>query len=138
MLYPLFMILVVITDTNSGRSVEAYVTGWPPSSSSGESHIDEYIANFTVPSNFGNPGAILVTNNYNREFYLVEIVLHGFNHEPLYFPAYSWIHSIKDNSQNRIIFRNHVKLSIFVSYFLNFPFIYVTWTLILMSDNGIC
>ncbi|XP_057542200.1 lipoxygenase 6, chloroplastic-like isoform X2 [Amaranthus tricolor] len=97
-------------DTNSGRSVEAYVTGWPPSSSSGESHIDEYIANFTVPSNFGNPGAILVTNNYNREFYLVEIVLHGFNHEPLYFPAYSWIHSIKDNSQNRIIFRNHTYL----------------------------
>lgn len=83
------------------------MNGWPPSSSE-HSYIDEYVANFTIPSNFGNPGAILVSNKYSKEFYLVEVVLHGFNDEPLHFPANSWIHSSKDNPESRIIFRNHV------------------------------
>lgn len=96
-------------DTNAGKCVEAYVNGWPPNSSE-HSYIDEYVANFTIPSNFGNPGAILVSNKYSKEFYLVEVVLHGFNDEPLHFPANSWIHSSKDNPESRIIFRNHTYL----------------------------
>ncbi|KAL2903617.1 Lipoxygenase 6 chloroplastic [Bienertia sinuspersici] len=96
-------------DTKSGKSVEAYVIGWPPSSSE-QPYIAEYAANFKVPSNFGNPAAIRITNKYSKELYLVEVVLHGFKDGPLYFPANSWIHSIKDNPESRIIFRNHTYL----------------------------
>ncbi|XP_021746681.1 lipoxygenase 6, chloroplastic-like [Chenopodium quinoa] len=96
-------------DTNSGKSVEGYVTEWRPSSSE-QPYIDEYTASFTVPSDFGIPGAILVTNTYYKEFYLVEIVLDGFDNGPVYFPANSWIHSCNDNPESRIIFRNHTYL----------------------------
>ncbi|KAL9225585.1 hypothetical protein vseg_001490 [Gypsophila vaccaria] len=98
-------------DTNSGKTVEAFVRDWPTNSSSSDFlNIDEYAADFTVPSDFGNPGAILVTNCYSKEFYLVEVVLQGFRDGPVYFPANSWIHSRNDNPESRIIFRNHTYL----------------------------
>ncbi|KAK9707503.1 hypothetical protein RND81_07G202100 [Saponaria officinalis] len=98
-------------DTNSGKTVEAYVRDWPTNSSSSDHlNIDEYAADFTVPPDFGNPGAILITNCYSKEFYLVEVVLHGFQDGPVFFPANSWIHSRNDNPKSRIIFRNHTYL----------------------------
>ncbi|KAH9610572.1 hypothetical protein KSS87_003332 [Heliosperma pusillum] len=98
-------------ETNSGKTVEAYVKDWPTNSSSSEHlHIDEYVADFTVPSDFGNPSAILITNCHNKEFYLVEVVLQGFQGGPVFFPANSWIHSRNDNPESRIIFRNNAYL----------------------------
>lgn len=96
-------------DTNSGKSVEAYVRGWTPSSSE-ESYIVEYAAEFTVPSDFGTPGAIFITNCHNKEFYLVEVVIRGCEGGPAFFPASSWIHSRNDNPESRIFFRNHAFL----------------------------
>lgn len=81
--------------------------GWLPKPSNHPS-IVEYAANFTVPSNFGHPGAVVITNLQSKEFYLVEIVVHGFNDVPVHFPANSWIHSRNDNPQSRVIFSNQV------------------------------
>ncbi|KAA8533278.1 hypothetical protein F0562_033189 [Nyssa sinensis] len=95
--------------TKSGKSVESYVRGWLPKPSN-YPYIVEYAANFTVPYDFGCPGAILITNFHGKEFYLMEIVIHGFNEGPIFFPANTWIHSRKDNPESRIIFKNHAYL----------------------------
>ncbi|XAR64425.1 Linoleate 13S-lipoxygenase [Bertholletia excelsa] len=55
------------------------------------------------------PGAILITNFHGKEFYLMQIVVHGYK-EPLFFPAYTWIHPRKDNPESRIIFKNKAYL----------------------------
>ncbi|XP_065876600.1 lipoxygenase 6, chloroplastic [Euphorbia lathyris] len=91
--------------TGSGKSIESSVRGWLPKPSS-HAHLVEYAADFTVPYDFGNPGAVLITNPHGKEFYLVEIVIHGFDGSPFFFPANTWIHSQKDNPESRIIFRN--------------------------------
>ncbi|XP_004310200.1 PREDICTED: lipoxygenase 6, chloroplastic [Fragaria vesca subsp. vesca] len=97
--------------TNSGKVVESAVRGWLPKPIPSEhSHIIEYAADFTVPSDFGCPGAVLITNLHGKEFYLLEIVIHGFDKGPFFFPANTWIHSQKDNPQNRIIFKNQAYL----------------------------
>ena len=99
---------ILFAVTNSGKSVVSSVRGWLPRPSN-HPHIVEYAANFTVPHDFGNPGAILITNLHGREFYLLEIVIHGFDGGPVFFPANSWIHSRKDNPESRIFFKNQVR-----------------------------
>lgn len=97
--------------TNSGKSVESAVRGWLPKPvTSSNVNIFQYEANFGVPSDFGNPGAILITNLHGKEFYLLEIVVHGFDGGPVFFPANTWIHSRKDNAESRIIFKNQAYL----------------------------
>ncbi|CAL8993828.1 unnamed protein product [Prunus brigantina] len=97
--------------TNSGKSVQSAVRGWLPRPlPSDYAHIVEYAADFTVPSDFGSPGAILITNLQGKEFYLLEIVIHGFDEGPVFFPANTWIHSRKDNPESRIIFKNQAYL----------------------------
>ncbi|KAL0364300.1 UNVERIFIED_CONTAM: Lipoxygenase 6, chloroplastic [Sesamum angustifolium] len=58
----------------------------------------------------GQPGAILVTNFHDKEFFLMEVVVHGFSQGPIFFWADTWIHSRKDNPESRIIFKNQVYL----------------------------
>ena len=96
--------------TKSGKSIESYVRGWMPKPLS-HPHIVAYTANFKVPHDFGCPGAILITNFHGKEFYLTEIVVHGFKEGPIFFPANSWIHSRKDNPESRIIFKNKVRMN---------------------------
>lgn len=72
-------------------------------------YVVEYAANLMVPIDFGCPGAILITNFLDKEFYLVEVVVHNFSEGPQFFPANTWIHSRKDNPESRIIFRNQVR-----------------------------
>lgn len=95
--------------TNSGKSVQSSVRGWLTTPLSSP-RIVEYAANFTVPHDFGCPGAVLVKNLHNQEFYLLEIVIHGFDGGPIFFPANTWIHSRKDNHESRIIFKNQAYL----------------------------
>ncbi|KAI3856227.1 hypothetical protein MKX03_027809 [Papaver bracteatum] len=95
--------------TGSGKSVETSVRDWAPKQLEHSSYL-EYVANFVVPSDFGYPGAILITNLHSKEFYLVEIVVHGFSDGPIFFSANSWIQSRNDNAQSRIVFRNQAYL----------------------------
>lgn len=92
---------------NSGKILESDVRSWLPKPSD-HPNIVEYAANFTVPNDFGRPGAVLITNLHDKEFYLMEIVIHNLEGGPLFFPANSWIHPRKDNPDSRIIFRNQV------------------------------
>ncbi|XP_028790511.1 lipoxygenase 6, chloroplastic-like isoform X2 [Neltuma alba] len=95
--------------TNSGKSIQTNVRGWLPKPSN-ISYIVEYSADFTVPSDFGSPGAILITNLHGKEFHLLEIIIHGFEGGPIFFPANTWIHSRNDNPESRIIFKNQAYL----------------------------
>ncbi|KAB2041836.1 hypothetical protein ES319_D02G174900v1 [Gossypium barbadense] len=95
--------------TNSGKSVEAFVRGWLPKPQEHD-NILQYVADFTLPSDFGRPGAVLITNQHAKEFHLLEIVIQDFDGVPIYFPANTWIHSLNDNPESRIIFRNQAYL----------------------------
>ncbi|PKI77024.1 hypothetical protein CRG98_002527, partial [Punica granatum] len=95
--------------TKSGKSVESTVRGWLPQQSE-HPYIAEYAADFSVPGDFGCPGAVLVTNLHGKEFHLSEIVIHGFSEGPVYFSTNTWIHARKDNPESRIIFRNQAYL----------------------------
>ncbi|XP_044489221.1 lipoxygenase 6, chloroplastic [Mangifera indica] len=95
--------------TSSGKSVESSVRGWLPKPAS-DFNIVEYGADFSVPSDFGNPGAVLITNLHSKEFYLLEVIVRGFDGGPIFFPANTWIHSRNDNPESRIIFRNQAYL----------------------------
>ncbi|XP_022881763.1 lipoxygenase 6, chloroplastic [Olea europaea var. sylvestris] len=96
-------------DTNSGKSIESHVRGWLPKPTNNP-HIVEYGANFCVPLDFGSPGAILITNFHGNEFFLKEVVVHGFVEGPIFFSADTWIHSRNNNPESRIIFRNEAVL----------------------------
>ncbi|KAK4357604.1 hypothetical protein RND71_023214 [Anisodus tanguticus] len=96
-------------DTNTGKSLECYAGSWLPKPADNPC-IVEYTASFTVPSDFGRPGAIIVTNFHDKEVHLVQIVIHGFDEGPLTFPANTWIHSWKDDPESRTIFRNQAYL----------------------------
>ncbi|KAL7610480.1 lipoxygenase 6, chloroplastic [Lactuca sativa] len=95
--------------TKSGKYAESSPRGWLPSASS-HPHVLEFTSNIVVPVNFGRPGAVLVTNLLRREFYLVDIVIHGVNQDPVIFPAKTWIHSQQSNPDSRIIFKNQAYL----------------------------
>ncbi|CAL1354896.1 unnamed protein product [Linum trigynum] len=97
-------------ETNSGKYAESRVRGWLPKSSVDPYRV-EYAAEFKVPQDFGTPGAVFITNLHGSEFFLQEIVVHGFNGGgPYVFPANTWIHSRHDNPESRIIFRNKAYL----------------------------
>lgn len=98
----------VLSVTKSGKSVESFVRGWLPKPSN-QPNIVEYAANFTVPHDFGCPGAILVTNCHSKEFFLIDVVVHGFSEGPIFFPGHTWIHTRNTNPESRIIFRNEVR-----------------------------
>ncbi|XP_059645523.1 linoleate 13S-lipoxygenase 3-1, chloroplastic [Cornus florida] len=65
-----------------------------------------YIAEFTVDSNFGIPGAITVTNKHQKEFFLETITIEGFACGPVHFPCSSWVQSKKDHPGKRVFFSN--------------------------------
>ncbi|XP_042506876.1 linoleate 13S-lipoxygenase 3-1, chloroplastic-like [Macadamia integrifolia] len=67
---------------------------------------DNYTAELTVASNFGEPGAIIVINKHQNEFFLETITIEGFASGPVNFVCNSWVQSKKDHPENRIFFSN--------------------------------
>lgn len=93
-------------NTKSGKkSEEAVLKGWLQKSAVRAEKV-HYTATFTISSDFGQPGAIIVTNQHQKEFLLENIVLEGFIGGPIYFPCNSWVQPKKDNPENRIFFCN--------------------------------
>ncbi|XP_078447587.1 lipoxygenase 6, chloroplastic-like [Wolffia australiana] len=66
-------------------------------------HVD-FTASFSVPADFGLPGAILVANAHSKEVFLSEIVIHGFGDGPIFFPAHTFIQPQTLVPNKRIIF----------------------------------
>ncbi|KAE9454197.1 hypothetical protein C3L33_13889, partial [Rhododendron williamsianum] len=102
-------IQLISEEIDPGKSIESYVRGWLPKPLS-HPYLVTYAANFRVPSDFGCPGAILITNFHGKEFHLMEIAVHGFKQGSLFFPADTWIHPRNDNPESRIIFTNKTYL----------------------------
>jgi len=67
-----------------------------------------YLAEFTVDSSFGKPGAITVTNKHQKEFFVESITVEGFACGPVHFACNSWVQSYKDYPRKRIFFSNQV------------------------------
>ncbi|CAN1158087.1 Linoleate 13S-lipoxygenase 2-1, chloroplastic [Linum perenne] len=65
----------------------------------------KYQAEFEVPIDFGEIGAIMVENQHNKEMFLKDIVLNGsFFDGPINVPCDSWVHPKSQNPRNRIFF----------------------------------
>ncbi|KFK41163.1 hypothetical protein AALP_AA2G093900 [Arabis alpina] len=91
-------------ETGTGRrSSETPVLGLPKAMNN--PRFLEFTADFTVPTDFGKPGAILVTNLLSSEICLSEIIICD-SGDTILFPGNTWIHSREDNPQSRIIFRS--------------------------------
>ena len=70
----------------------------------------KYEAHLQVHENFGEVGAILVTNEHRKEIYLKDIVLDGLPQGPVKFYCNSWIASKHDNPEKRIFFTTKVNM----------------------------
>ncbi|XP_021720450.1 linoleate 13S-lipoxygenase 3-1, chloroplastic-like [Chenopodium quinoa] len=87
------------------KSGEAVLKDWSKKSNLKTERVN-YLAEFVVDSNFGLPGAILITNNHQQEFFLESITIEGFASGPVHFPCNSWVQSFKNIQAKRIFFHN--------------------------------
>lgn len=72
-----------------------------------------YTVEFTVDSNFGTPGAIVVSNRHQREFFLESIAVEGFASGAVHFNCNSWVQSsTKDGPGKRVFFSDKVSPSL--------------------------
>ncbi|CAN6290481.1 unnamed protein product [Urochloa humidicola] len=66
-----------------------------------------YTAEFMVDSDFGEPGAITVSNRHHREFFLESIVVEGgLPCGPVHFACNSWVQSTRELPTKRVFFSN--------------------------------
>ncbi|KAJ1407082.1 PLAT/LH2 domain [Sesbania bispinosa] len=87
------------------KSNEAVLKDWSKKSNVKAERVN-YTAEFTVDSSFGEPGAITVTNNHQKEFFLESITIEGFATGAVHFPCNSWVQARKDHPGKRIFFSN--------------------------------
>ncbi|OMO51224.1 Lipoxygenase [Corchorus olitorius] len=66
----------------------------------------KYEAEFEVPKEFGEVGAVFVENEHHREMYLGDIVIDGFPNGPVNITCGSWVHSKYEDPQKRVFFAN--------------------------------
>ncbi|XP_010928833.1 linoleate 13S-lipoxygenase 2-1, chloroplastic [Elaeis guineensis] len=66
----------------------------------------KYEGNFMVPIDFGDIGAVLVTNEHHKEMHVKDIVLMIGDATALTINCQSWVHSKFDNPEKRIFFTN--------------------------------
>lgn len=96
------------TDPRTGtpkKSKEAVLQDWSKKYNVKAERVN-YTAEFMVDSNFGKPGAILVTNKHQKEFFMESIIVEGFACGPVHFPCDSWVQSKKDHPGKRVFFSN--------------------------------
>ncbi|XP_070018552.1 linoleate 13S-lipoxygenase 2-1, chloroplastic-like [Nicotiana sylvestris] len=79
------------TFAHRGRDVEGYT---------------QYEADFVIPEDFGEVGAVLVQNEHHKEMYVKNIVIDGFPHGIVNITCDSWVHSKFDDPEERIFFTN--------------------------------
>ncbi|KAI3791336.1 hypothetical protein L2E82_05100 [Cichorium intybus] len=68
----------------------------------------KYVAEFEVPEDFGQIGAILIENEHHKEMYLEKIELEGFSNNTITINPNSWVHSKFENPEKRVFFTNKV------------------------------
>lgn len=75
-----------------------------------EENETKYVADLQVHENFGELGAILVTNEHRKEMYLKDIILEGLPQGVVKVNCESWVHSKDDNPEKRIFFTSKAYL----------------------------
>ncbi|XP_021728916.1 linoleate 13S-lipoxygenase 2-1, chloroplastic-like [Chenopodium quinoa] len=75
-----------------------------------EENETKYESKLQVHENFGELGAILVTNEHRREMFAKDIVLEGLPQGVVKVDCESWVHSKYDNPEKRIFFANKAYL----------------------------
>ncbi|KAJ8759949.1 hypothetical protein K2173_010805 [Erythroxylum novogranatense] len=70
----------------------------------------KYEADFEVPTDFGEIGAIFVENEHRKEMFVEDIVLHGLPYGPVNITCHSWVHSKYDNHRKRVFFTSKAYL----------------------------
>lgn len=108
------------------KSKEAVLKDWSKKSNVKAERVN-YIAEFLVDSNFGVPGAIMVTNKHQQEFFLEAITIEGFACGPVHFPCNSWVQSSKDHPGKRIFFSNKVDFLFCFDYYYYYFFFSVVF-----------
>ncbi|KAK4790276.1 hypothetical protein SAY86_017580 [Trapa natans] len=91
------------------KSKEAALDDWSQKLNAKTERV-QYIAELTVNSNFGIPGAVLILNKHQKEFFLEAMVVEGFPGGAVNFPCNSWVQSKKDHRAKRIFFSNKAYL----------------------------
>ncbi|KMT14428.1 hypothetical protein BVRB_4g072060 [Beta vulgaris subsp. vulgaris] len=71
-----------------------------------ENNETKYEAKLQVHENYGEVGAILVTNEHRKEMYIKDIVLEGLPQGVVKITCESWVHSKFDNPEKRVFFTN--------------------------------
>lgn len=69
---------------------------------------DSYPINFSVPTDFGLPGAFIVTNNHPNEFYIKSLTLQGSNKTTVEFVTNAWVYNTNSYPKDRVFFSNKV------------------------------
>ncbi|CAM6126501.1 unnamed protein product [Calypogeia fissa] len=70
----------------------------------------EYPIKFSVPKDFGQPGAIIVRNNHPNEFYIKSLRLEAEDKSVIEFLTYAWIYNAKKYAKDRVFFTNELHL----------------------------
>ncbi|CAM6105304.1 unnamed protein product [Calypogeia fissa] len=70
----------------------------------------QYTAEFVIAKSFGIPGAFIVTNRHQNEFFLESVSLQGHPLGTVHFPIHSWVHPEQDNPAPLVFFSNQVYL----------------------------
>lgn len=108
-IFPQSLLFFCVLETRAPRkSAPAVVKDWSKKTNIKAERVN-YTAEFTINSNFGEPGAITVANKHQKEFFLESITLEGFASGPVHFPCNSWVQSSKDHPEKRVFFSNQVK-----------------------------
>jgi lipoxygenase len=90
------------------QSGQASIKDWCQKRGGKGEHV-VYTAEFLVDSDFGEPGAITVTNRHHREFFLESIVIEGgLPCGLVHFACNSWVQSTRELSSKRVFFSNKV------------------------------
>lgn len=67
---------------------------------------DYYPVTFSVPKDFGQPGAFIVRNHHPNEFYMKTLRLEAPDQNTIDFPSYAWVHNYKHYPKDRVFFAN--------------------------------
>lgn len=89
------------------RSQESFIKDWAEKATVQADKV-QYTAEFRVGGEFGEPGAVLIRNTHQAEFYLESVALR-LPSGTVYFPCHSYIAASVHDPKPRVFFSNKVR-----------------------------
>lgn len=121
----IFMCLILcITATGKGKlSEKAYLRYGKSNVSNGEK-TTTYKIMFRVEPGFGTPGALIITNQHEHEFFLKSASLRTPNNQTIEFDCGSWIYPFVKTGTGRVFFSNTVRCITYIMVLFEFSCVY--------------